>query len=479
MRLTAPEYLALIEKELARRKASKEPWEAFAAKTQIRSGKRMMPFVPYEYQKRMINLIEGHYGTVVGKTRQLGFSESIVSYFLWRAYDDPGFLGVVFSKTQDDTSNLAKRVRLMAGSHPDVVLAANSTKDIVLQNGGRIVFRPSTDNAARGLESVSAILFDECAFVDGIENIYGAALPSTDMLGDDARIIILSTPNGRQGFYWQRLNEHNGEYDVLKVCEQMRSGELPPVFHWIDEEGWVKFFVHWKAHPIYGKQAKYLEQTKKKKRITDGQLQREYNLGFDDQGANVFPPKLLAECANGGWLTPQYGRAYVAGIDPAFGSNDFFNLQIWDITTQPYDLVAEYRANLKTKDYNLSQSIALIDQYNPSFLVCEVNGGGALILEELIKLRPHLSVAGCNTTNASKLLHTDRLTLLLERRALSFPPDSGFAIDAPHFTEYNNGRTRTRQAESGFHDDGVMCAAVAFSALEAATEGRWLDGLVD
>ena len=40
--------------------------------------------------------------------------------------------------------------------------------------------------------------------------------------------------------------------------------------------------LHWKAHPVYGQIQDFLLKIKNKMRITEAQLQREYNLSFDD-----------------------------------------------------------------------------------------------------------------------------------------------------------------------------------------------------
>lgn len=259
-----------------------QAWADFARQTKIRSGRNIVPFDPYDYQILVSDLIDSHYATVITKVRQLGLTELVASKFLFKAVNNPAYLAVVFSKTEADTNNIAKRVRQMALSHPEIELLSDSVQEIAIRNGGRILFKPSTINAGRSLESVSDILFDECAFVRDISEIYGAALPSTSMVGDDARIIILSTPNGKSGFYYDQLASNNGDRDILKICKQVREGEIAPVQHWTDEEGWCKVVLHWRAHPIYSKVSGFLDRIKKKMRITEAQLQREYNLSFDD-----------------------------------------------------------------------------------------------------------------------------------------------------------------------------------------------------
>jgi hypothetical protein len=360
------------------------------------------------------------------------------------------------------------------------------------------VFRPATAHSARGLESVSAILFDEAAFVHEIDEIYGSALPATEMLGQDpingAKIIILSTPNGRQGFYWQRVNEEN-PVNVMDTIERIKSEELPPYHYWTDRGGWCKFIAHWKAHPIYSKRDNYLLEQKVSKRLTEGQVQREYNLSFDDAIAVVYKEHLVLSSIGGAWQPAEPGHFYLVGIDPSFGGEDFYTVRVWDISTAPYQLVAQYRDRFRLKDIYLSNTISLLEPYFEqwAYAAIETNGGGALVFQDLQSKRPYWAVEGININNNSKILHTDRLVLQLERGEMSFPPEPENALqddamaglvtygEYTHFIEEVSGRTRTRSAESGYHDDTVMADAVAFAMLETAIaamgDSSWLDSL--
>lgn len=460
-----------LTNQIATKAKKKEPWKEFAAKTLIRSGRELVPFVPYDYQVQLVEQIEKHYGTVAIKTRQMGFTELVASYFLWQAKDDPGFLAVIFSKNADDTKNIARRVRVMSVSHPSIELETENLHDLKLKNGGRLVFKPSTTNAARGLESVSAILFDEAAFVPEIEEIYSSALPSTEMLGEAAKVIILSTPNGQSGFYWDRVAEMNGDINVLELCQKVRDGEVDPIQTWTDAAGWCKFLVHWKAHPIYRDRPNYLLEQKNTKRLTEAQVQREYNLSFTEGTAQVFPHQYIDAAECGSWQAPVgslYRPSYIMGIDPSFGGEDYFTVQVYKVDSKPYQLVAEFREHLKTKDYYIAHAIDLIDAYKPQYVACEMNGGGSLILQELVEKRPSTAMKEVRTTNQSKIVNTDRLTLMLERGELEMPVGCALAEEMRQFIEITNrtSTVRIRSAPSGKNDDAVMACAIAFAWID-------------
>lgn len=436
-------------------------WESFAKKCQIRSGRSLVPFIPYDWQKKFLTQIESHSGTILCKPRQMGATEFMGSLLGFHAVTDPGFVAVVFSKTQADSSDIARRVREMMSGIPGLKFETNNTKDLVVKGGGRLIFKAATPNAARGIPSVSVLVFDECAFVEGIDLIYASAQPAMAMLGDKAKTILMSTPNGQQGFYWDILSGEKGADYILETCKEMRDGLIEPIQYW-SEGNWCKFFIHWRTHPVYGSDPNYLENVRTRQKLTEAQLQREYNLNFEEAVNTLYPAELVNKAGRGMYQNPM-ARKYIMGIDPAFGGEDYFCLTVWDVTTMPYQLVKMYRENNKSKDYNIQSTADIISRYRPMVVGCEVNSGGRLILEDLISKLPWCRFEAVTTTESSKIMATDRLLLLLERDMIIYPAESELKNELLAFGETITGVRRKREARYG-HDDAVMSSAIAFSS---------------
>ncbi len=349
-------------------------WNEFAKLCDIRGGKGIIKFNPYSYQIQLIDLIERTPTTVITKTRQLGYTEAIANYFLWKACRDKAYLGVVFSKTQADTSNIAKRVRRHIESL-NLETRTLALTDIELVNGGRILFRNSTPNGARGLEAVHDILFDEVGFVKEIEEIYKSALPCTTVISDRARVILLSTPCGQSGFFWNMLNSNNGvlpdgsakQRDILQVCEDIKSEKIAPVQYWHDSEGVGKFLCHWLAHPEFSQQkATYLEDVKRRFQLSEAAVQQEYNLSFTEGEQLVFNPQLVRERADAVWADPEPGGIYYCGMDSSLMGSDYTVFTVLkQIAENKYSLVALYRQRQKTNAYHCYQIGEIIKTYNP------------------------------------------------------------------------------------------------------------------
>jgi hypothetical protein len=437
-----------------------EQWEDFAPLCRIESGGKHISFNPYDYQRVLSDLIDKHQVTYVFKTRQLGITETIACKLFHKACLNSAYLSVVFSMRQEDTSAIAKRVREMRLGMPDVTFNTNSLTTLEITGGGQVLFRPSTENAGRSLASVSDILFDEAAHIEKISDIYGNATAAQQMVGDRAKVVIVSTPNGRANWFWQQFDKDNGDVDANAVRKQIIAGELPPFYWWTDEEGACKVFIHFKAHPIYGNDPDYLNKVQKKYKLTDQDLQREYNLGLDDTDATVFKGELIQRAARGTWSEPIRGHKYIIGVDPATGGADYFVTQVWDVSRKPHALVAQYRARASVT-HGIEQTVTLCNKYRPVVLAVESNAAGAAIAESLSNKMRWQRVEPVVTTSMSKRINTDRLVILHEADEIVYPPDSHLPGELEHFIQDSKGR---REASAGWHDDTVMAAAIALSS---------------
>lgn len=451
-----PQHLAHIPKD----------WPSFARLTRIRSGTTMVPFDPYFFQANISTLIDRCRGVVIVKPRQHGLTEMVASKFLHKACLYPTYFAAVFSKGQDDTANIARRVRLMAAS-AGIPLSSNNVKDIAVEGGGRIVFRTASQNSGRGLESIWDILFDECAFVSGFEELFGASTPAQSVPEQQgqAHTILLSTPNAKTGLYYETFTENNGDVDALDICRQMREELIEPYQEWVDEQGWGKAIIHWRAHPLHGQNDNYLIEVREKQRITEAQTQREFNISFDDStGGALFNAQAVDGQSIGAWAEPAAGHRYVMGVDPNFGGDDRFVAQVWDITDGCPSLVAEYAEGQRSVELSTVAVLDYCDRYKPQIVAVEGNSGGKVVLENLSKRRPFTRFENINTSRVSKVTNTDRIAIAVERGEVIYPADWEGIREMKAFS------LREREAETG-HDDRVMAMAMAFAVMDSIVEG--------
>lgn len=450
-------------------------WSDFARLCFIRSGSRIIPFEPYNYQIDLCKALDQHGFVMVAKTRQLGITETIACKFLHLAALNPGFTAIILSKSQADASNIAKRVcRMISGTNNLIKLKTANLTDLELENGGRLIFRPSNPNSTRGLESIGGILIDECAFIDKIEDIYTAVMPTIEMCKKPI-VALVSTPNGASGFFWDRLVSSNGEHDFLQKCQDIKEDNIDPYQLWVDENDWVKSIIHWKAHPIYSKKDNYLENISKTKQLSLTAVKQEYDLEFIDSQSNVFNSKLVYNAIiDPSEIHPtRFNRLKHIGIDPNFGGGDYCVALVLGSqavlnqegggTKRKYTVLDLYRDNRASIDKNLSGIFKTIDKYTRKKIGVEVNSGGRIYSERLSQNLNCRNIIEIQTTQILKIQMIERIVLRLEEGLLKIP--KGHPLIEELLSFRRDGRKMN--APSGKHDDCVM--ALAF-ALEVAME---------
>ena len=291
-------------------------WPAFARRTWIRTSGTVAPFDPYSYQVDLVNSINAHANTIVNKSRQTGVSETVCNYLLCRALTERGFAAVIFSKTQQDASELGRRVRAMANSlrGETVRYLTDSNTQLAFEGRGTLYFLPASPRAARGIPSCSVLFMDEAAFLEGAAEIYRGAMPTLSMVGDAAKVIVVSTPDTELDWFGQ-------------------------LWH-ADEGDWNKVAIHYSQHPIYGADPEWARRTRESRRMTLAAWNSEYELQFGATDTQVYPNELIAHASRGHWREcGSINRSYVIGIDPNAGGNDYFTAIVLDITERPYEVV--------------------------------------------------------------------------------------------------------------------------------------------
>ncbi len=116
------------------------------------------------------------------------------------------------------------------------IFTKNNKDEVCLFNGSRIIARSSGKNAARGVSSVSWLIFDEAAFIENGDVVYAQAVATTSTGG---HIIMISTPNGKDQLYWN-------------TYDQARKGE----------NGFSLIELKWYQDPRYNKNLEWYRKDK-------------------------------------------------------------------------------------------------------------------------------------------------------------------------------------------------------------------------
>ena len=329
-------------------------WIDFVKNCKIRSGGNIINFNPYDYQIKLVELMTES-SVVIVKSRQLGISETISSFMLYKACKNEGYLGLVFSKTQKDSSLLARRILRMIESL-GLKTKTENLSDIELKNGGRLLFRNSRPDSARGIESVCDVFLDELAFIENSKEIWDAVAPSQQMVGDAARVYAVSTPNGKEGLFYDLISSSNNEIDILDVCDKVSKKQLTGFQNWKDEGGWNKIVIHWTIHPIYGTDPDFLKKVALTQKLSSETIEKEYNLNFSESESQVFSNDLILKNSCGNFEKPVENSTYFIGIDAVGSGNDYCAAVVLKLENKNYSVVKIYRENKKTSETYLNES---------------------------------------------------------------------------------------------------------------------------
>jgi hypothetical protein len=144
---------------------------------------------------------------ILNCTRQWGKSTVASIKALHRASTKPGSLVMVASPTERQSGEfLSKAEALLARTGVRPRGDGKNPLSLLLQNGSRIVGLPGTEGTVRGFSSVSLMVIDEAARVP--DEVYKALRPMLAV--EDGDLWLLSTPAGKQGFFYENW-EHGGE----------------------------------------------------------------------------------------------------------------------------------------------------------------------------------------------------------------------------------------------------------------------------
>jgi hypothetical protein len=141
---------------------------------------------------------------ILNCSRQAGKSTTSSVIALHTAKFVPDSLTLLFSPSFRQSKELFRKVMgsLERLSDRPKMLEEN-TLSVVLENGGRIVALPGSADTVRGFSGATLIIEDEAAFVD--DELYFAIRPMLATSG--GRLILMSTPFGKRGHFWQVWDE--------------------------------------------------------------------------------------------------------------------------------------------------------------------------------------------------------------------------------------------------------------------------------
>jgi Terminase large subunit, T4likevirus-type, N-terminal/Terminase RNaseH-like domain len=162
---------------------------------------RQLHIEPDPWQRDLLISTEEH--IILNCSRQSGKSTIVAVLALHHALRNPKSLVLVLSPSQRQSGELLKKITTFYRElgRPGGT-EADSATTLQLGNGSRIVALPGSESTTRGY-SPSLVLIDEAAQVS--EELYYAVRPMLAV--SRGRLILLSTPRGKRGIFWNAWDQ--------------------------------------------------------------------------------------------------------------------------------------------------------------------------------------------------------------------------------------------------------------------------------
>lgn len=150
----------------------------------------------YPWQREVLGQ---HKRLILKCPRQSGKSTVIAAKAGHLCKHQPGSLVMLLAPTENQAIELMEKISVFLSQDKEIKLERDSSVEKRFANGSRIRAFTANPTAVRGYSAPSMIVFDESAYVD--DELYLTVRPMLTG-NEDCELILLSTPNGRQGFFY-------------------------------------------------------------------------------------------------------------------------------------------------------------------------------------------------------------------------------------------------------------------------------------
>ena len=420
----------------------------------------LIPIKMYDYQKEIVEKFVNNRRTTVVTSRQAGKTTTavciILHYVLFNEYRTVALL----ANKGDAAREILDRVKIAYEALPkwmqQGVIEWNKGS-VEFENGCKIIASATSSSAIRG-KSISLLYIDETAFVENWDEFFASVFPTISS-GTTTKILFTSTPNGLNHFY--------------KTCEGAEQGT----------NGYEFVKVLWSDVP--GRDENWKKETLASMDFDYQKFSQEFECQFlGSSGTLIEGNKLKALVhkrpireSNGLFMyqEPQEGKSYLTVVDVSRGKGlDYSAFQIIDVSKMPYKQVCVFRDNHITPIEYAEIIHRTVKHYNESVVLVEVNDIGEqvsdllhydfeyeniLYTESAGRSGKRISSGfgknvdkGIRTTKTVKSVGTSILKLLIEQDQLILQ-DFNTIQELSTFSR----KGVSYEAESGCHDDLVMC----------------------
>lgn len=426
----------------------------------VHVDKGLIPMQLYDYQKEIMEKITNNRRAAVVTSRQAGKTTTAVAVILHFILFQEHKTVALLANKGDAAREILDRIKIAYEALPQWMqqgVVEWNKGSVQFENGCKIIAAATSSSGIRG-KSVSFLYIDETAFVEHWDEFFASVFPTISS-GDTTKILLTSTPNGLNHFY--------------KTCEGAKEGT----------NGYEFVEVLWNDVP--GRDDSWKLETLQSMDFDYEKFSQEYECQFLGSSGTLIEGSKLKALVSRDPITDngtmkQYerqhdDRIYACVVDVSRGKGlDYSAFQIIDVTEMPYKQVCVYRDNYITPAEYAEVIYRACKSYNDATTLIEINDIGEQVAELLHfefeyenilftesagRSGKRISAGyskrcdkGIRTTKTVKSVGCSILKLLIEQDQLIIN-DFQTIKELSTFSRKRN----SFEAESGAHDDLVMC----------------------
>lgn len=424
----------------------------------------LIPFKMYDFQKKAVHkYAKGRRRLAICCSRQVGKTTFATAIILHYALFNKSKRIALLANKGDTAREIMARVKLAFEYLPKWLqqgVVEWNKGSVEFANGSTIIAASSSSSSIRG-KNMSMVYIDECAFIENWEEFSASVLPTLSS-GKETILILTSTPNGMNHFYY--------------YCEGAKR---------YGTDKWNGFdYLETKWFEIPGRDEVWKNQVLAEIGFDQNKFEREYECSFQgSSGALIsgnairlmkgIDPVYQNEEGLKQYELPIKEKRYCLVADPSEGKGlDYATFSIFDISNIPYRQVATFRSN-KATPADFAIVINTVGRlYNDAYVFIENNNMGGQVTslmwdcheyENLIRTEnqgrggkqitftaDRRTEIGVRTTNPLKILGCTIMKLLIEQQRMVIC-DKATIDELGSFIKKGAGY----EADTGKHDDTV------------------------
>lgn len=421
----------------------------------------LIGFKLYDYQKEMLRSFSANRFNIITTARQAGKSTTTCAFILWYIIFHSDKTVALLANKGDTAREILGKIQL-AYQHLPVWLQQGVKEwnkgSMELENGSRVLAAATSTDAIRGY-AINLLFIDEAAFIENWDEFFTSVYPTISS-GTESKIILVSTPNGLNHFYsiWINSIEKRNQYMSIRVA-------------WED---------------VPGRDEAWKQDTLAAMNFDTAKFEQEYCCEFLGSSGTLISGWKLKELIHQNplvdkdglkqYFQPTKDHVYMMVCDVSRGKGlDYSAFQLMDVTQMPYQQVCVFRNNnVGPADYaEIIHRVA--KAYNNCAVLVEVNDIGEQVSHTLHYDLGYENVLftenagrsgkritggfgggntdkGIRTTKVVKSIGCSIIKLLVEQNQI-IVNDFNTIQEFSTFSKKSN----SYEAESGKHDDLVMC----------------------